>query len=134
MATFDSESIRNIGIVGHGDAGKTSLVSAMLFSSGDENRLGRIEDGNTVTDYDEDEIARQVTISSSVAHCNWKDHKINVVDTPGYSAFVFDARTALLGVETALVVVDAVAGVEVQTETGVGFCRGTGPGQGHRSL
>ena len=85
MATFDSESIRNIGIVGHGDAGKTSLVSALLFSSGDVNRLGRIEDGNTVTDYDEDEIARQVTISSSVAHCNWKGHKINVVDTPGYS-------------------------------------------------
>ena len=126
MATFDSESIRNIGIVGHGDAGKTSLVGAMLFSSGDVNRLGRIEDGNTVTDYDEDEIARQITISSSVAHCNWKGHKINVVDTPGYSAFVFDARTALLGVETALVVVDAVEGVEVQTEQVWGFAEELG--------
>ena len=116
MATFDSERIRNIGIVGHGDAGKTLLVSAMLFSSGDVSRLGRIEDGSTVTDYDEDEIERQVTISSSVAHCHWKGHKINVVDTPGYSAFVFDAKTALLGVETALVVVDGVEGVGVQTE------------------
>ena len=126
MATFDSESIRNIGIVGHGDAGKTSLVSAMLFSSGDVNRLGRIEDGNTVTDYDEDEIERQVTISSSVAHCNWKGRKINVVDTPGYSAFVFDAKTALLGVETALVVVDGVEGVEIQTEQVWGFAEELG--------
>ena len=115
MATFDSESIRNIGIVGHGDAGKTSLASAMLFSSGAASRLGRVEEGNTLTDYDEDEIARQITISSAVAHCHWKGHKINLVDTPGYSAFVFDAKTALLGVETALVVVDAVEGVEVQT-------------------
>ena len=79
--------------MGHGDAGKTSLASAMLFSSGDVSRLGRVEEGNTVTDYDEDEIERQVTISSSVAHCNWKGHKINVIDTPGYSAFVFDAKT-----------------------------------------
>ena len=126
MATFDSESIRNIGIVGHGDAGKTSLASAMLFSSGDVSRLGRVEEGNTVTDYDEDEIERQVTISSSVAHCNWKGHKINVIDTPGYSAFVFDAKTALLGVETALVVVDGVEGVEVQTHQVWGFAEELG--------
>ncbi len=126
MATFDSESIRNIGIVGHGDAGKTSLVSAMLFASGDASRLGRVEEGNTVTDYDEDEIERQVTISSSVAHCNWKGHKINVVDTPGYSAFVFDAKTALLGVDAALVVVDGVEGVEVQTHQVWGFAEELG--------
>jgi len=88
MTTFESERIWNMGIVGHGDAGKTSLVSAMLFSSGDVNQLGRVEDGTTITDYDEDEIERQVTTSSSVAHCNWKGHKINSVDTPGYSAFV----------------------------------------------
>ncbi len=126
MAIFDTESIRNIALVGHGDSGKTSLVSAMLFSSGDVNRLGGIEDGSTVTDYDEDEIERQITISSSVAHCTWKGHKINLVDTPGYSAFVFDAKTALLGVETALVVVDGVEGVEIQTEQVWGFAEELG--------
>ncbi len=126
MATFDSENIRNIGVVGHGDAGKTSLVSTMLFASGAVNRHGKVEEGNTVTDYDEDEIERQVTLSSSVAHCGWREHKINIVDTPGYSAFVLDARMSLLGVETAVVVVDAVEGVEIQTEQVWRFARELG--------
>ena len=116
MATVESDKIRNIGVVGHGDAGKTSLVSTLLFASGDVNRLGKVEEGNTVTDYDEEEIERQVTLTSSIAHSRWKDHKINLVDTPGYSAFVQDAKMTLLGVDTALVVVDAVEGIEVQTE------------------
>ena len=126
MSTFESESIRNIGVVGHGDAGKTSLVSTMLFASGDVNRLGKVEEGNTVTDYDEEEIERQVTLTSSVAYSQWRDHKINIVDTPGYSAFVQDAKMSLLGVETALVVVDAVEGVEVQTEQVWGFAEELG--------
>ena len=116
MKVFDSNKIRNIAIVGHGDTGKTTLVSAFLYTTGAVNRLGKVEDGTTITDYDEDEIERKITINTSLAHCQWKDHKINLLDTPGYRAFIFDAKAALPAVETALVVVDAVSGVEVQTE------------------
>jgi elongation factor G len=116
MKLFDSENIRNIALVGHGDAGKTSLVSAILFSSGAVNRLGRVEEGNTVTDYDEDEIERTITINTALAHAEWKNHKLNMLDTPGYRAFVMDAKATMMAAETALVVVDCVSGVEVQTE------------------
>ena len=116
MKIFESENIRNIAVVGHGDTGKTSLVSALLFSAGAVNRLGRIEDGTTVTDYDEDEIDRQITINTALAHCEWKGHKLNLLDTPGYRAFILDAKSAMTAVETALVLVDAIGGVEVQTE------------------
>ncbi len=116
MKVFDSENIRNIGVVGHGDSGKTSLVSALLYSAGAVNRLGRVEDGNTVTDYEEDEIERKITINTALAYCEWNKHKINLLDTPGYRAFILDAKATLIAAETALVVVDAAAGVEVQTE------------------
>ena len=101
MKIFESENIRNIAVVGHGDTGKTSLVSALLFSAGAVNRLGRIEDGTTVTDYDEDEIDRQITINTALAHCEWKGQKINLLDTPGYRAFILDAKSAMTAVETA---------------------------------
>ncbi|RPJ58654.1 MAG: elongation factor G [Acidobacteria bacterium] len=116
MKVFDSENIRNIAVVGHGDSGKTSLVSAMLYSAGAVNRLGRVEEGNTVTDYDEDEIQRRITINTALARCEWNNTKINLLDTPGYRAFILDAKAATIGAEAALVLVDAVAGVEVQTE------------------
>jgi elongation factor G len=116
MRVYETKEIRNIGIVGHGDAGKTSLVSAMLFDADATNRLGRVDDGTTVTDYDEDEIARKITIHSSIAHCEWNGTKINLQDTPGYAAFILDAKAALRACDSALVVVDAVSGVEVQTE------------------
>jgi elongation factor G len=116
MKVFDSESIRNIAVVGHGDSGKTSLVSAMLYSAGAVNRLGRVEEGNTVTDYDDDEITRRITINTALGRCEWKSVKINFLDTPGYRAFILDAKAAAIAAETALVLVDAVAGVEVQTE------------------
>lgn len=116
MKVFDSEKIRNIAVVGHGDTGKTTLVSAFLYTAGAVNRLGKVEDGTTVTDYDEDEIERKITINTTLAHCQWKDHKINLLDTPGYRAFIFDAKAAMPAAETALVTVDAVSGVEVQTE------------------
>ncbi|HSR67939.1 MAG TPA: elongation factor G, partial [Acidobacteriota bacterium] len=121
MKVFDSEEIRNVAVVGHGDTGKTSLVSALLFSSGAINRLGKVDDGNTVTDYDEEEIERKVTISTGLAHCEHKKTKINLLDTPGYGAFLLDAKGPLLASEAALVVVDAASGVEVQTETVWGF-------------
>lgn len=116
MKVFDSERIRNVAVLGHGDCGKTSLVSAILYGAGVTNRLGRVDDGNTVTDFDEDEIERRVTINSAVAHCEWKNSKINLVDTPGYYAFILDSKFTIVAAETALVVVDAVSGVEVQTE------------------
>jgi len=108
--------LRNLGIVGHGGVGKTSLVEAMLFSAGAVNRLGRVDDGSTTTDFDPDEIKRKISINTSVAYCDWKGHRINFVDTPGYGDFIADARAGLRVVEAAVVVVDAVAGVQVQTE------------------
>jgi elongation factor G len=108
--------IRNLGIVGHGGVGKTSLVEAMLFSAGAVNRLGRVDDGTTTTDFDPDEIKRKISINTSVAHGDWKGHRMNLVDTPGYGDFIADARAGLRVVEAAVVVVDAVSGVQVQTE------------------
>jgi elongation factor G len=108
--------IRNVGVVGHGGVGKTSLVEALLFTAGAVTRLGRVDDGSTTTDFDPDEIKRKISINTSVAYCDWKGHRLNIIDTPGYGDFIADARAGLRVVEAALVVVDAVAGVQVQTE------------------
>ena len=116
MKVYDAASIRNVALVGHGGCGKTQLVSAMLFAAGAVTRLGTVDDGSTVTDFDEESIARKHTLASSLAHAEWQNAKINVIDTPGFANFLTDARAALRVVETALVVVDGVAGVEVQTE------------------
>src|SRR5438093_2497540 len=116
MKVYDAASIRNVAIVGHGGCGKTQLVSAMLFASGAVNRLGRVDDGTTVTDFDEEEIARKHTLSSSLAYAEWQKLKINLIDTPGFANFLTDAHAAMRVAEAAIVVVDAVAGVEVQTE------------------
>jgi len=116
MKVYDAAAIRNVAIVGHGGCGKTQLVSTMLFVAGAVNRLGKVDDGSTVTDFDEEEIARKHTLSSSLAHAEWQQSKINIIDTPGFANFLSDARSALRVTEAAVVVVDAVAGVEVQTE------------------
>src|SRR5687768_295127 len=116
MKVYDAPSIRNVALVGHSGAGKTQLVAALLFDAGAINRLGRVDDGTTVTDYDDEEIARKHTLSCSLAHAEWNKHKINLIDTPGFANFLSDARAALRVADAALVVVDAVAGVEVQTE------------------
>ncbi|PYR56809.1 MAG: elongation factor G [Acidobacteria bacterium] len=116
MKVYDAQSLRNVALVGHSGAGKTQLVSALLFDAGAVNRLGRVDDGTTVTDYDEEEIARKHTLSASLAYAEWNKTKINFIDTPGMANFLSDARAALRVVEAALVVVDAVAGVEVSTE------------------
>jgi elongation factor G len=116
MKVYDAAGIRNLAVVGHGGCGKTQLVSALLFGAGAVNRLGRVDDGTTVTDFDDEEIARKHTLSSSLAHLEWRNAKINLIDTPGFANFLSDARSALRVVEGALIVVDAVAGVEVQTE------------------
>ncbi len=124
MKLYEISEIRNLGIIGHGSCGKTSLTSALLFSSGTVNRLGRVDQGNTVTDFDEEEITRKVSISSALCHLEWKKTKLNIVDTPGYGAFIADAKAALRVLDGALVVVDGVAGVEVQTEEAWGYAEG----------
>ena len=113
---IDIARIRNVGFVGHGGVGKTSLVEALLFTAGAVTRLGRIEDGTTTTDFDPDEIKRKISLNTAVAYCDWKGHRLNLVDMPGYGDFFADARAGLRVVEGAVVVVDAVAGVQVQTE------------------
>jgi elongation factor G len=116
MKVYDAASIRNVAVVGHGGSGKTQLVSALLYAGGMVNRLGKVDEGNTVTDYDDEEIARKHTLSASLAYVEWNKTKINIIDTPGFGNFFSDARAAMRVADAALVVVDAVAGVEVQTE------------------
>ncbi len=116
MKVYDAVSIRNVALVGHSGAGKTQLASAMLFDAGAVNRLGRVDEGTTVTDYDDEEIARKHTLSCSLAYAEWNKHKINIIDTPGMANFLSDARAALRVADAALVVVDAVSGAEVTTE------------------
>ncbi len=116
MKDYAVDKIRNIALVGHGSSGKTSLAAAFLFDTGATGRLTKVDKGNTVTDYDPDEIERKISINATPCFCEWKDHKINVIDTPGYSNFLWDTRAALRAVDGAAVLVDAVAGVEVGTE------------------
>lgn len=116
MKVYDAASIRNVAVVGHGGSGKTQLISALLFDSGMVNRLGLVDDGTTVTDYDEEEIARKHTLSASLAYAEWHKTKINLIDTPGFGNFFAEARAALHVADAAMIVVDGVAGVEVQTE------------------
>ena len=116
MKVYDASNIRNVAVVGHSGSGKTQLVSAMLFGAKMVNRLGKVDDGTTVTDFDEEEINRKHTLAASVAFAEWGSTKINLIDTPGMSNFLSDTRAALRVADAALVVVDAVAGVEVQTE------------------
>src|SRR5512139_370979 len=116
MKVYDAASIRNVAVVGHGGCGKTQLVSALLFSAGTINRLGLVDDGTTVTDYDDEEIARKHTLGAGLAYAEWNKTKINLIDTPGFGNFFADVRAALRVSDAALLVVDAVAGVEVQTE------------------
>ena len=126
MKIYDTASIRNVALVGHGGSGKTSLVSAILFDAGAVNRLGKVEEGNTVTDFDADEIARQISLSTALAHCEWNKTKLNLLDTPGYGNFIQEARVAIHVADAALVNVCGVAGVEVQTEKVWGFANESG--------
>ncbi len=116
MKVYDAPNIRTVAVVGHGGCGKTQLVSALLFSAGMVNRLGRVDDGTSVTDHDPEAIARKHTLSTSLAFAEWRKTKINLLDTPGVGNFFADARAALRVADAALVVVDAVAGAAVQTE------------------
>ncbi len=116
MKVYDAASIRNVALVGHSGSGKTQLASAILSDAGMVNRFGKVDDGTTTTDYDEEAIARKHTLSSSLAYAEWNKTKVNLIDTPGIGNFLADARAALRVADAALVVVDAVSGVMVQTE------------------
>src|SRR5258706_4173404 len=116
MKVYDAATIRNVALVGHTGSGKTQLVAAILSDAGMVNRFGRVDEGTTTTDYDEEEIARKHTLSSSLAYVEWNKTKINLIDTPGMGNFLSDARAALQVADAAVVVVDAVGGVMVQTE------------------
>ena len=116
MKAFTTENIRNLAVIGHGDAGKTQLVASLLQLAGATHRWGKVDEGTTVTDHDEDSIERKVSLNNNFAHLEYKDTKINLIDTPGYAAFVSHARPALRVADCAVVVVDGVHGIEVQTE------------------
>jgi elongation factor G len=116
MANIDVEKIRNVAVIAHGGAGKTTLVEAMLFDSGSIDRLGSVEDGTTTTDCEPEEIARKITITSSLSFCNWDGHKFNLIDTPGFINFVEDARGCLRAVDGAVIIVSAISGVKAETE------------------
>ena len=116
MKVYSGSEIRNVAIVGHNDTGKTTLVSQLLFNAGAVNRLGRVEDGTTTTDFDPDEIDRKHSISAAVAFAEWKETKLNLIDTPGFGIFIMEAKSALRIADSAAVVVSGVTGVEVTTE------------------
>ncbi|MBI3814762.1 MAG: elongation factor G [Nitrospinae bacterium] len=116
MKEYKTENIRNIGIVAHGGAGKTSLAEALLFDSKAIDKLGKTLDGSTVMDYDPDEIEKKITLSSAVAFCEWKNHKINIIDTPGYQNFIADTQGCMRVMDGVVVIVSAISGVKLETE------------------
>ncbi len=117
MKEYQAEQIRNVGLFSHGGAGKTSLAEALLFQSGAITRLGRVEEGSATTDYDPDEIKRHISVSTALAPCEWQGHKVNVLDTPGYADFIGEVVQAMRVVDGAVILLDAVSGLEVGTET-----------------
>jgi elongation factor G len=116
VKVYETGDIRNVALVGHGHSGKTSLAAGLLYTSGATARFTRVDEGNTVTDYDDEEIQRKITISSAIAVAEWNKKKINLIDTPGFNIFINDTKSTLAAADAALVLVDGVAGVEVQTE------------------
>ena len=117
MKEYDTRSIRNVALIAHGGTGKTSLAEAMLFEAGAINRLGRVEEGTTTSDFDPDELKRKISVNLSVLPCEWKDVKINIIDTPGYADFVGEQHCGARAADALLIVVDASAGVQVGTES-----------------
>ena len=129
MKAYTTDALRNVGLFSHGGAGKTSLAEAMLFQSKAVTRLGRVEEGNTTTDFDPDEIKRHMSVQLSLAPCEWEGCKINIVDPPGYAEFVGEVKAAMRVVDAALIVLDAVGGVEVGALQAWQSCRrGRHPG------
>ncbi|HLO25003.1 MAG TPA: elongation factor G, partial [Geobacteraceae bacterium] len=116
MAKYDTAKLRNLGIIAHGGAGKTSLAEAILFDAGRIDRLGRVDDGTSTMDYEPEETKRKISISSSLDHCEWNGHFIHIVDTPGYGNFIADTRACMRALDCAVVILSAISGVKAQTE------------------
>ena len=116
MGKYETDKIRNLGIVAHGGAGKTSLTEAILFTSGMIDRLGRVDDGTATMDFEPEEIKRKISITSALDHCEWKSHSIHIVDTPGYGNFIADTRACLRALDCAVIILSAISGVKAQTE------------------
>jgi elongation factor G len=116
MGRYETAKLRNLGIVAHGGAGKTSLSEAILFDTGMIDRLGRVDDGTSTMDFEPEEIKRRISITSSLDHCEWKGHSIHLVDTPGYGNFIADTRACMRALDGAVVILSAISGVKVQTE------------------
>ena len=116
MKVYEPANIRNVAVTGHGSCGKTSTVAACLYAGGIGNRLGKVDDGTAVTDFDNEEIERQISISTGVAFIEQGKTKINFLDTPGKGIFIQDARNSMRVADAVLILLDAVSGVEVQTE------------------
>lgn len=121
MSDIDVERKRNIAVIAHGGAGKTTLVEAMLFNAGSINRLGNVEDGTTTTDHEPEEIERKITITSSPVFCTWNNCRINLIDTPGFINFIEDTRGCLKAVDGAVVIVSAISGVKAETQKVWGY-------------
>jgi elongation factor G len=121
VKVYEGANIRNLAVIGHSHSGKTQLVSAMLYAAGSTQKLGRVDQGDTTTDHDEEEIARTMTISTGVAYAEWGKTKINLLDTPGFNLYVHEAKAAMVPAEAALVVIDGASGVEIVTEKVWGF-------------
>ena len=116
MKDYASEFIRNVAVAGHGKTGKTSLLDACIFASGAAKRLGKVDDGTSLLDYEPEETKRKMTIGDSLAVTEWKNYKINFIDTPGYPDFVGEVIGAMTAADSALIIVAANSGVEVETE------------------
>ena len=116
MGRFDTSKIRNLGIVAHGGAGKTSLAEAILFDAKMIDRLGRVDDGTSTMDFEPEELKRRISITSAIDHCEWDGHSIHLVDTPGYGNFIADTRACMRALDGAVVILSAISGVKAQTE------------------
>ncbi len=123
MKIYEGQNLRNVALLGHADTGKTQLISALLFTAGMVNRLGKVDDGTSVTDYDDEEIQRSFSISAALAYAEWNKTKINFIDTPGFNIFLHETEAALVAADSALLLVHGVAGVEVQTEKTWALCQ-----------
>ena len=121
MKQIEPSHIRNVGTFGHGGEGKTSLAEAMLFDTGENTRLGRVDDGSSLMDYEPEEINRKITISASASHFEWDKHKFNLLDTPGYANFIAEAKASMRVVDGAIIVIGANSGVKVNTEAVWGY-------------
>lgn len=122
MKVYETKDIRNVVLLGHGSSGKTTLTEAILFTTGAVSRMGRVEDGNTKSDYLDDEISRHISIGSSVIQTEWQGHKLNVIDTPGYADFVGEVICGMRAADFAAITIDAVTGLEIGTETAWELC------------